>query len=72
MSYCVNSLKGVIYGILFWNISGVIKGDARSFDYSSYRHVLIAVSTQVLPKNSPNLLTKSKAFFISVYTTTFR
>ena len=37
MSYSLNSLKGVTYGIIYGTIIGVIKGDTRSLDYSSYR-----------------------------------
>ena len=33
MSYSLNSLKGVIWGITM----GFIKGDTRSLDYSSYK-----------------------------------
>ena len=36
MSYSLNSLKGVIYGILWGTIIGVIKGDTRSLDNGSY------------------------------------
>ena len=34
MSYSLNSLKGVIQGILYGTIIGVIQGDTRSLDYS--------------------------------------
>ena len=36
MSYSLNSLKGVIWGIIWRTTIGVIKGDTRSLDYSSY------------------------------------
>ena len=36
MSYSLNSLKGVIFGIIQGTSLGVITGDARSLDYSSY------------------------------------
>ena len=36
MSYGLNSLKGVIKGILLRSIMGVIKGDTRSVDCSSH------------------------------------
>ena len=36
MSYSLNSLKGVTYGIIYGTIIGVTKGDTRSLDYSSY------------------------------------
>ena len=35
MSYSLNSLKGVIYGIIYGTTIVVIKGDTRSLDYSS-------------------------------------
>ena len=34
MSYNLNSLKGVIYGIFPGTTTGLIKGDIRSLDYS--------------------------------------
>ena len=36
MSYSLNSLKGVIWGIIYGTTIGVIRGDTRSLDYSSY------------------------------------
>ena len=39
MSYSLNSLKGVIQGIIYGTTIGVIKGDSRSLDYSSYGFV---------------------------------
>ena len=36
MSYSLNSLKGVIYGIIYGTTIGLIKGDTRSLDNSSY------------------------------------
>ena len=36
MSYCLISPKGVIWGIVFGSTVGLIKGDTRSLDYSSY------------------------------------
>ena len=36
MSHNLNSLKGVIYGIIYGTTIGVIKGDTRSLAYSSY------------------------------------
>ena len=36
MSYSLGSLKGVIWGILYGSIIGVLKGDSRSLDCSSY------------------------------------
>ena len=39
MSYCLNSLKGVIQGTILESIIGVTKRDTRSFQYGSYdRH----------------------------------
>ena len=35
LSHSLNSLKGVIQGIIYKNTLGDIKGDARSLDYSS-------------------------------------
>ena len=35
MSYNLNSLKGVLYGIIYWTTIGVFKGDARSLDFGS-------------------------------------
>ena len=35
MSCSLNSLKRVIYGGLYRGVSGLIKGDTRSLDYSS-------------------------------------
>ena len=36
MSQTLNSFKGVIWGIMWRTIIGVIKGDTRSLDYSSH------------------------------------
>ena len=36
MYYSLNSLKGVIWGIISGTTIGDIKGDTRSLDYSSY------------------------------------
>ena len=36
MSYSLNPLKGVIWGIILGTTIGVIKGDTRSLDSSSY------------------------------------
>ena len=36
MSYSLNSLKGGYIGIIYGTTIGVIKGDTRSLDYSSY------------------------------------
>ena len=36
MYYSLNSLKGVMYGIIYGASIGGTKGDARSSDYSSY------------------------------------
>ena len=36
MSYSLNSMKGVIWGIRQGTTIWVIKGDTRSLDYSSY------------------------------------
>ena len=36
MSHNLNSLKGVIWGIIYGTTIGLIKGDTRSLDYSSY------------------------------------
>ena len=36
MSSSLNSLKGVIRGIIYGTTIGVIKGDTRSLDYGSY------------------------------------
>ena len=35
VSYHLNSSKGVIYGIMYGNILGLVEGDTRSLDYSS-------------------------------------
>ena len=32
----LNSLKGVIWGIIYGTTIGVLRGDTRSLDYSSY------------------------------------
>ena len=37
MSYSLNSLKGVVWGIISGTTIGDIKGDTRSLDYSSYK-----------------------------------
>ena len=37
MSYSLNSLKGVIWGIMYETTIGVIKGDTMSLDNGSYR-----------------------------------
>ena len=36
MSYSLNSLRGVIWGIIYGTTIGVIKGDTRSLDNGSY------------------------------------
>ena len=36
MSYSLNSLKGVMEGTILGTTIGLIKGDTRSLDYSSY------------------------------------
>ena len=36
MSSSLNSLKGVIWGIIYGTTIGLIKGDTRSLDYGSY------------------------------------
>ena len=36
MSYSLDSFNGVVWGILQGSIIGVIKGDVRSLDYTSY------------------------------------
>ena len=36
MNHSLNSLKGVILGIILGTTIGVIKGDTRSLDYGSY------------------------------------
>ena len=36
MSYSLNSLKGVISGIIYGSIIGFNKGDTRSLDYGSF------------------------------------
>ena len=36
MSYSRTSLKGVIWEIILRTLIGLIKGDIRSLDYSSY------------------------------------
>ena len=40
MSYSLNSLKGVTQGIISGTTIGLIRGDTRSLDYSSYGHPL--------------------------------
>ena len=42
MSYNLNSLKGVIWGIIYGTTIGIIKGDTRSLDYSSHESWLQA------------------------------
>ena len=42
MSYSLNSLKGDIWGIMSGSIIGVIKGDTRSLDSSSYNLGIVA------------------------------
>ena len=37
MSYTLNSLKGVIWGIIYGTTIGVIRRDTRSLDYSSHK-----------------------------------
>ena len=37
MSYSLNSLRGGFIGDYIWDSCGVIKGDTRSLDCSSYR-----------------------------------
>ena len=39
MYYSLNSLKGVIYGIIEGTTIEVIKGDTRSLDYSSHNYI---------------------------------
>ena len=36
MSYSLNSLGKVIWGIIYGTTIGVMKGDTRSLDYGSY------------------------------------
>ena len=36
MSYSLNSLKGAIWGVILGTTIGLIEGDTRSLDYSSY------------------------------------
>ena len=36
MTYSLNSLQGVILGIVWGSTLGFTKGDTRSLDYSSY------------------------------------
>ena len=36
MNHSLNSLKGVEKGIIYGTTLGLIKGDTRSLDYSSY------------------------------------
>ena len=36
MSYSLNPLKGVLWGIIHGSVIGLIKGDTRSLDYGSY------------------------------------
>ena len=36
MQLCLNSLKGGIWGIIYERIIGLIKGDTRTLDCSSY------------------------------------
>ena len=43
MSHSLNSLKGVYIGIIYGTTIGVIKGDTRSLDYSSYLYALNAI-----------------------------
>ena len=41
MSHSLNSLKGVIWGIIEGSTIGVIKGDTRSLDYGSLLQSLL-------------------------------
>ena len=36
MSYSLNSLKGIIWGIIYGTTIGLIRGDTMSLDYSSH------------------------------------
>ena len=36
MNYSLKCLKGVIWGIIYGSFIGVMEGDTRSLDYSSY------------------------------------
>ena len=38
MSYSLNSLKGVIWGMILETLIELIKGDTMSLDYSSHVH----------------------------------
>ena len=40
VSYSLNTLKGVLQGIIYGSIAGVGKGDTRSSDYSSCRDIV--------------------------------
>ena len=39
--HSLNSLNGVIWGIISWSITGVIMGDARSLDCGSYGDIIL-------------------------------
>ena len=64
MSYNLNSLKGLIWGIVYGTITGLIKGDTRSLDYSSYEKMkrfpvlrkTAAIATAVESKEPHSLL----------------
>ena len=47
MSYSLNSLKGVIWGILRETIIRDIEGDTRTLDYGSYEllSIFLTIST---------------------------
>ena len=47
MSHSLNSLKGDIWGIRKGTTIGVIKGDTRSLDYSSYGNPVFSIHSNL-------------------------
>ena len=75
MSYSLNSLKGAIYGNIYGTTIGVIKGDTRSLDYSSYYlniYPIVAISIlfsilKILPQHYPNMILLGFVCFFEVF-----
>ena len=47
LSFGLNSLKGVIQGIIWGSVVGAIKGDTRSLDYGSYAATYVRVAAEI-------------------------
>ena len=54
MSYSLNSLKGVIWGIIYGTTTGDIKGDTRSLDNGSYGEICRLCSSWVVTSSIGN------------------